>query len=237
LELRVYDGPPTPSNLLHRSGPQQPDGGSERAARYTETRTLDIAGRRWTVAYLSSPQLEQNSTRSLIPLFFAGGLIATLLVSGVLWAQIKARTAADQKSQEAQRELEERRRAEEGLRESEVRLLLALEAGRLGTWELDIGSNRRLLSPRSAEVFGVPADELLDRATWQAVIHPDDRVRVNSAFQEALEGRMPYRSEFRVLAKARRRSCIVTRPAPRSGWSAFIRTSPSASAGRSIRCS
>jgi PAS domain S-box-containing protein len=201
LELRVYDGPPTSSNLLHQSGPQQPNGGSKRAARYTDTRTLDIAGRQWTVAYLSSQQLEQSSTRTLIPLFFAGGLIATLLVSSVLWAQIKARTAADQKSHEAQHELEERRRAEEGLRESEERLLLALEAGRLGTWELDIGSNRRLLSPRSAEIFGVPADELLERETWQAVIHPDDRGRVTSAFQEALEGRAPYRSEFRVRAK------------------------------------
>ncbi|MFC1460514.1 CHASE domain-containing protein [Microvirga arabica] len=201
LELRVHDGPPAPRNLLHRSGPNQADGQGERVARYTGTRTLDIAGRQWTIAYLSSPQLEQSSTRSLIPVFFAGGLIATFLVSGVLWAQIKARTAADQKRREAQHELEERRRAEEGLRESEERLLLALEAGRLGTWELDIGSNRRLLSPRSAEIFGVPADELLDRATWQAVIHPDDRGRVTSAFQEALEGRALYRSEFRVLAK------------------------------------
>jgi PAS domain S-box-containing protein len=201
LELRVHDGPPAPRNLLHRSGPHQADGQGERVARYTGTRTLDIAGRQWTIAYLSSPQLEQSSTRYLIPVFFAGGLIATFLVSGVLWAQIKARTAADQKRREAQHELEERRRAEEGLRESEERLLLALEAGRLGTWELDIGSNRRLLSLRSAEIFGVPADELLERETWRAVIHPEDRARVTSAFQEALEGGALYRAEFRVLAK------------------------------------
>ncbi|MFC4173489.1 CHASE domain-containing protein [Microvirga sp. GCM10011540] len=203
LELRVYDGPPSSQNLLHRSGPL-PDGSGERAARYTDTRTLDVAGRRWTIAYLSSPQLEQRSTRSLVPLFFGGGLIATFLVSGVLWAQIKARSAADEKSREAQHELEERHRAEEGLRESEERLRLALEAGRLGTWELDLGTKRRLLSPRSAEIFGVPADELLDLSTWQAVIHPDDRGRVTSAFQEALEGRVLYRAEFRVLAKDER---------------------------------
>ncbi|HZH50769.1 MAG TPA: CHASE domain-containing protein [Microvirga sp.] len=201
LELRVYDGSPAPQNLLHQSGSRQPDGRSERAARYTETRTLDIAGRQWTVAYLSSQQLERNSTRSLIPLFFAGGFVATLLVSGVLRAQIKARSAADRKSREAQHELEERRRAEEGLRESEERLLLALEAGRLGTWELDIGSGRRLLSPRSAEIFGVPADELLDREAWQAVIHPGDRERIATAFQAVLEGRAPYRAEFRVRSK------------------------------------
>ncbi|MEZ0170753.1 CHASE domain-containing protein [Microvirga sp. TS319] len=202
LELRVYDGPPTPQNLLHRSGSRQADDGQgERSARYTDTRTLDVAGRPWTIAYLSSPQLEQSSTRTLIPLYFAGGLIATFVVSGVLQAQIKARLAADQKSREAQHELEVRRRAQEELRESEERLLLALEAGRLGSWELDIGSKRRLLSPRSAEIFGVPADELLEREAWQAVIHPEDSGRVNAVFREALEGRALYRAEFRVLGK------------------------------------
>jgi PAS domain S-box-containing protein len=103
--------------------------------------------------------------------------------------------------QDAQRELEERGRSEEGLRESEERLRLALEAGRLGSWELDIASSRRLLSPRSAEIFGVPTDELLDREAWQAVIHPGDRERLNTTFQAALQGRAPYRAEFRVLAK------------------------------------
>jgi PAS domain S-box-containing protein len=377
LELRVYDGPPAPQNLLHRSGPQQADGQDDRSARYTGTHTLDIAGRQWTMAYLSSPQLELSSTRYLIPLFFAGGLMATFLVSGVLWAQIKARSAADQKSQEAQaraqelavlnrtgaataaeldlervvqtvtdagveltgaqfgaffynvvnekgetytlyalsgvkreafsrfpmprptavfhptfsgegivrsddilqdprygksepyrgmpeghlpvrsylavpvtsrsgevlgglffghaepgvfkpehesllvgiaghaavaldnarlfqdaqRELEERRRAEEGLRESEERLRLALEAGRLGSWELDAATNRRLLSPRSAEIFGVPADELLDYSEWQNVIHPGDREWLTAALREALQDKAPYRTEFRVLAK------------------------------------
>ncbi|MBA1155672.1 sensor histidine kinase [Microvirga mediterraneensis] len=127
--------------------------------------------------------------------------MATVLVSGVLWAQITARSAADEKSREAQRELEERHRAEEGLRESEERLRLALEAGKLGTWELDIASKRRLLSPRSAEIFGVPADELLEREAWQAVIHPDDRARLNTAFDAALQGKEPYRTEFRVRAK------------------------------------
>ena len=103
--------------------------------------------------------------------------------------------------QDAQREVGERRRTEEGLRESEERLRLALQAGRLGSWELDIATGRRLLSPRSAEIFGVPTDELLDREAWQAVIHPDDRERLNATFQAALQGRAAYRAEFRVQAK------------------------------------
>jgi PAS domain S-box-containing protein len=103
--------------------------------------------------------------------------------------------------QDAQREVGERRRTEEGLRESEERLRLALQAGRLGSWELDIATGRRLLSPRSAEIFGVPTDELLDRQAWQAVIHPDDRERLNATFQAALQGRAAYRAEFRVQAK------------------------------------
>jgi PAS domain S-box-containing protein len=163
-------------------------------------------------------------------------LIATFLVSGVLRAELRARSgkvlggllfghaqprmfkpehetllagiagqaaiAIDNAGlfQDAQRELEERRRAEEGLREGEERLRLALEAGRLGSWELDIASNCRLLSLQSAEIFGAPANEPLDYETWRAVIHPDDRKRLTTAFEAALHGSAPYREEFRILS-------------------------------------
>jgi PAS domain S-box-containing protein len=503
LDLRVYDGPPRPENLLHRSSPPR-DAPGGRAARYSDMRTMEIAGRQWTISYLSNQRSELGSTRSLVPAIFAGGLLASLLVSGAVWAEVRARTAADLERLEAQRraqelavlnrtgaavaaeldldrvvqtvtdagveltgaafgaffynvtdqagesymlytlsgapreafarfpmprataifrptfcgegivrsddilrdaryglsephrgmpeghlpvrsylavpvtsrsgdvlgglffghpepsrftaghehlmvgvaaqaavaidnarlyqaaqteieerrraeaalresegrlhlaleagrmavweldlatdatagnpelhrllgfppgeevsqaqiragypagererllalgqaalargersveaeyryrrpggdlrwfllradivvgndgapktaigvvvDVTERRRAEEGLRESEERLRLALQAGGLGIWELDLASNRRLLSPRSAEIFGLPANEPLDRAAWQSVVHPDDRVRAVEALEEAVKGGPPYRAEYRLLA-------------------------------------
>ncbi|HEU5323492.1 MAG TPA: PAS domain-containing protein, partial [Methylomirabilota bacterium] len=69
--------------------------------------------------------------------------------------------------------------AEQELRESEERLRLAVEAGRLGTWEWKVGA---------------------PEATWsfEADIHPEDRARVRASVLEAVEGG-EHRVECRIV--------------------------------------
>ncbi len=52
------------------------------------------------------------------------------------------------------RDRTEQRRTEDALRASEERLLLALEAGGLGAWELDLANDRAVRSPRHDAIFG-----------------------------------------------------------------------------------
>ncbi|WP_298953216.1 PAS domain S-box protein [uncultured Methylobacterium sp.] len=89
----------------------------------------------------------------------------------------------------------EAKQAEAALRESEERLRLALAAGRLGTWEIDLASGQHRLSARSAEIFGTAP---FSRETWIRTVHPADRERIEAATALLRRGEGEFRTEFRV---------------------------------------
>ncbi|WP_374468683.1 CHASE domain-containing protein [Phenylobacterium sp.] len=109
LHIAVYDNAIAPGNLLHKSFAGEPEA-LARTARLSAARSLEIAGRRWQVVYYSGPGFELDRTRGLGPVFFAGGAIATMLVAGASWWQLRARLAAEaeiaaRRRSEQQREL------------------------------------------------------------------------------------------------------------------------------------
>ncbi|MFC4437863.1 MULTISPECIES: PAS domain-containing protein [Natrialbaceae] len=75
------------------------------------------------------------------------------------------------------------------LRESEERLRLALKAGEMGTWELDLQTEESpVRSPHHDRIFGYeePLDDW-DFETFLEHVHPDDRVDVERRFEGAFE--------------------------------------------------
>ncbi len=93
-----------------------------------------------------------------------------------------------------------RKRTEEALRESEERLRLAAEVGELAAWEYDVSTGRNRWDTRLAELLGIRQhDPATSGSTWLDVIHPDDRQRVVTELQAAIEARAPYDTEFRVI--------------------------------------
>lgn len=112
--------------------------------------------------------------------------------------------AALRKSQAAEAEARlavETERGRAALRQSEQQLELALRAGRLGTWALDLASGRLIASEIFRDNFGVGADAAFDRyAALAARVHPDDRVRQQQDMDAAIGGHGDLETEFRVLA-------------------------------------
>jgi PAS domain S-box-containing protein len=94
----------------------------------------------------------------------------------------------------------ERLEAEQGLRASEERLRLALEAAQLGWWQYD--PSRRLLSGdrRCREILDIGTDTLRNEDFITKWLHPDDAERVWTALQAALDPvePTPYATEYRV---------------------------------------
>jgi PAS domain S-box-containing protein len=93
-----------------------------------------------------------------------------------------------------------RRAADEALRESEQRLKLALEAGKMGAWQRDLASGNMSWSPITEEIYGLqPGQFGGSYEEFIALIHPDDRKIVNEAVEQTIRDRMPYHVEFRIV--------------------------------------
>jgi PAS domain S-box-containing protein len=98
------------------------------------------------------------------------------------------------------RDLGELRRAEEAGRESEARLRLALQAGRLGTWEWDLRTGAVALSPALEGIHGRAPGSF--PGTFEAFhddVHPDDRDSVLAALRATAERGGTYQLEYRLL--------------------------------------
>jgi len=96
-----------------------------------------------------------------------------------------------------------RRRLEEGaqaLRRSERRLLLALDAGRLGTWEWDIVGDRIHWSEALERMHGIPVGSFAGTfAAYREDIHPEDRDRVLRAIAANLESASEHSLLYRIV--------------------------------------
>ena len=87
-----------------------------------------------------------------------------------------------------QRDITERRRAEEERREQETRLRLAIGAARLGTWESDQRTHVVTWSPETEAIFGLEPGAFDGRLeTYFSFIHPEDRGRIRANIRRAIE--------------------------------------------------
>jgi PAS domain S-box-containing protein len=93
----------------------------------------------------------------------------------------------------------ERVASEARLRESEHRLITALTAARMGTWQWDLATNRERFDEGLNRLFGVGAGEIREFEDFLARVHPDDRGAVTVAFRQSAESGVDLDVEFRVV--------------------------------------
>ncbi len=115
------------------------------------------------------------------------------------WFELRGYPSSDGLSVYFQ-DVTDRKRSEESVRESEERLRMAVEAGRMGTWEWRIDTGRVTWSPGLEAIHGLAPGAF--PGTFDAVqreIHPDDRQRVTRTILESVEQRKDLRVEYRIV--------------------------------------
>ena len=102
--------------------------------------------------------------------------------------------------QQSAREIARAREDERMLQESERRLRLALEAGKMGTWKWDAETDLLDVDEKAAEIFGWTAHVAVTRSELrERAVLAEDRAITSQALSEALHGKHTYRSEYRVV--------------------------------------
>jgi PAS domain S-box-containing protein len=92
----------------------------------------------------------------------------------------------------------DRKRTEANLQATLNRLNLALDSARLGDWSWDVATDQVVLSPRAADVLGLPRDEPTTYQRFLELVPDDDRPSVRQSIQHAVAAGNRYQLEHRV---------------------------------------
>ncbi|MBI1816510.1 MAG: PAS domain S-box protein [Deltaproteobacteria bacterium] len=103
-------------------------------------------------------------------------------------------------------DISRRKETEAALRESQERLQLAVDGSNTGLWDFDVRTGCSHYSPAWKRMLGYREDEITGSLReWNALVHPDDRERLATVFQQHLDTAaaptVPYEIELRLRHK------------------------------------
>ncbi|MCT7978844.1 PAS domain S-box protein [Laspinema olomoucense] len=83
--------------------------------------------------------------------------------------------------------------------QTQERLQLSLEAGRMGFWDWNLLTNELVRSDNLEEIYGVSPTQVKETLEGSLnLVHPEDRERVKAAIAQAVAETTPYSLEFRI---------------------------------------
>ena len=105
-------------------------------------------------------------------------------------------------ARDLEKEVEERKRTEETLRESETRLKGAEKIAKFGHWELTLGKDESPLywSDEVYRIFGIDSSQQnVTHELFLNSVHPDDLDYLNTAYQESVKNKTQYSIDHRIV--------------------------------------
>ncbi len=100
----------------------------------------------------------------------------------------------------ASRDITERKRVEDALREKEERLALATIHNGVGIWDWNLQTQEMIWDDSMYALYHIRREDFLGtEEAWRATLHPDDLARGDKEVEDAISGKKPFETEFRVL--------------------------------------
>jgi len=97
------------------------------------------------------------------------------------------------------RDITERKRAEEQLRSLTERLFLATRSAWIGIWDWDLRTNTTVWDDTHFEIFGIPKVVPMPYEEFVRCVYPEDLPKVQASLQRAIQGKTQDFVEFRIL--------------------------------------
>jgi signal transduction histidine kinase len=107
-EVEVFDGEPRPENLLYATQD------ATRTAQQTVSFPIEVGGVKWTVRFRSSKAFDVGVDRLQTRLVLLAGVLLSMLVFALLYAETRHRAQLEEQVRERTRELEQARDEAEG---------------------------------------------------------------------------------------------------------------------------
>ncbi len=145
----------------------------------------------WKIAAIpkggwSQPQAEMWVSRLLML------AVGAMILAPVIWVARLLR--------ERQKNIAVLSRHQEELHALSHRLDIALEASKIGVWELDLATGNLDWDGRMAQLYGVQTSAVRNTyEMWRTAIHPDDLEEAERVFRTCLDEGTDYATEFRIV--------------------------------------
>ena len=107
-----------------------------------------------------------------------------------------------------------RKRADQALRESELRLSLAAESAEAGLWELDCRTGIFWATEKARAMFGYSPDEVITLERLKASVHPEDWTAFQGNLDRSVGEGAPVNLEYRIRLGDGRTRWIASRGRP-----------------------
>ena len=85
------------------------------------------------------------------------------------------------------------------LRMSEAQVQLALKTSHVGMWDWDVIADQMTWTDQCKALFGWSASTFVSYKSFLAALHPDDRERIDRLHSRALNGKVEFNAEYRVI--------------------------------------
>ncbi|MGE0526362.1 MAG: CHASE domain-containing protein, partial [Bdellovibrionales bacterium] len=179
VQLYVFDGNDIQQDLLFATGPRDKNSDFELIS------TVELGQRRLTLGWKRAPDFVTSHNLIIAWVGLCGALVSLLLANLVASLQVlntRSREMADELTLEL-------RQSQEKLKESERRLVYALEGSSDGIWDWDLVKGEIYVSEKLANLLGgsqigkfSSSEDMID------IIHPDDIEKTKESIQKHLTG-------------------------------------------------
>lgn len=174
-------------------------------------RPLELGSRIWEVQFRATPTWIAEHENGLEWFVLALGLGLTGAV-GWAFSDVDRKRALVEREVELRTgelqaanvrlgmEVRERKQAESALLRAQSTLITAQRLGKIGSWDVDLRTDKLTWSQEMYRIFGVQEGAFEPtRAGFFQRVHPEDRERVIAASRQAIEGLKPYHVEHRIV--------------------------------------